>query len=96
MANPLFNMLMGQQTPIQRPAASSMPGTPQFVNPIQRMNYILQAMQNPAAFVRQNLPNIPNEAYDDPTGNGVLQYMMNHMGVTQMDIQNAKNQIPKV
>lgn len=69
---------------------------PQFSNPLQKMSYILQAMQNPAEFVRQNLPGIPNEAYNDPTGNSVLQYMMNNMGVTQTDIQNAANQIPKV
>ena len=61
----------------------------QFQNPLQKMNFIMQAMRNPAAFVRQNLPQIPQEAYNDPTGNGVLQYMMNNMGVTQRDIQNV-------
>ena len=92
MANPLYQMLMGQTTPQQRPM---MPGGPQFANPMQKMNYILQAMRNPAQFVRQNMPQIPETAYSDPTGNGVLRYMMNNMGVTQQDIQNAANQIPR-
>ncbi len=69
----------------QNPGFSRM----QFQNPLQKMYFIMQAMRNPAAFVRQNLPQIPQEAYNDPTGNGVLQYMMNNMGVTQQDIQNV-------
>ena len=85
--NPLYNMLMGQQ--------NNMSAGPQFVNPMQKMQYILQAMRNPAAFVKQHLPNIPEDAYKDPSGNGVLQYMMNNMGVTQQDISNAANQIPR-
>lgn len=86
--NPLYQQFMGG-------AMQSRPGIPMFQNPIQKMNYIMQAMRNPAAFVRQNLPGIPEQAYSDPTGNQVLQYMMNYMGVTQQDVQNAANQIPK-
>ena len=56
---------------------------------------IMQAMQNPAQFVRQHLSGIPNEAFNDPTGNSVLQYMQNYMGVTQQDIMNAQSQIPR-
>lgn len=67
----------------------------QFANPVQKMGAMLQAMRNPAQFVRQRLPQIPAEAFNDPTGNAVLQYMMNNMGVTQQDIQNAINQIPR-
>lgn len=67
----------------------------QFQNPIQKMNSIMQAMRNPAAFVRQNLPGIPEEAFNDPTGNAVLQYMQQHMGVTAQDIRNAMNAIPR-
>jgi hypothetical protein len=96
MANPLFNMLNGQQPQIKNQMAMPITRSPQFLNPIQRMNYILQAMQNPVAFIRQNLPGIPDEAYNDPTGNSILRYMMNNMGVTQLDVQNAANQIPKV
>lgn len=67
---------------------------PVFQNPMQKMNYIMQAMRNPAAFVKQNLPGIPADAFNDPTGNAVLQYMQQNMGLTQQDIQRAASQIP--
>lgn len=66
----------------------------QFANPVQKANFIRQAMMNPAAFVKQYLPGIPEQAFQDPTGNAVLQYMVNNMGVTQADIQNARSQMP--
>ena len=75
-------------------AQQSTYGAPAFQNPMQKVNYIMQAMRNPAAFVRQNLPGIPADAFNDPTGNTVLQYMQSNMGVTQQDIQRAASQIP--
>lgn len=82
----LGNSMMQSRVPQQ---------APQFANPMQKMGAMLQAMRNPAQFVRQRLPQIPEEAFNDPSGNAVLQYMMNNMGVTQQDIQNAMNQIPR-
>ena len=70
-------------------------GVPQFQNPIQKMQYIMQAMTNPAQFVRQHLRGVPEEAFSDPTGNAVLRYMQQNMGVTQQDIQNVSAQIPR-
>ena len=69
-------------------------GIPQFANPMQKMSYIMQAMRNPAQFVRQHLPGVPEQAFQDPTGNAVLQYMQQNMGVTQQDVQNAMSRIP--
>jgi hypothetical protein len=76
-------------------AAPMVTGIPQFMNPIQKMSFIMQAMQNPAQFVRQHIPGIPEQALNDPTGNSVLQYMQQNMGVTQQDIMNAQKQIPR-
>lgn len=95
MANPLYEKMMrNQMVPQQMPQQPMMSGM-QFQNPVQKMQYIMQAMRNPAQFVKQNLPNIPDQAFNDPTGNGVLQYMMNNMGVTQQDVWNAAGQIPQ-
>lgn len=66
-----------------------------YHNPLQMMQSFAMAMRNPAAFVKQNLPGIPEQAFNDPTGNSVLQYMMQNLGVTQQDIQNAANQMPR-
>ena len=85
-----------QQMVRQAPQQPMISGMPQFANPIQKMNYIMQAMQNPAQFVRQHLSGIPEQAFNDPTGNAVLQYMQQNMGVTQQDIQNAASQIPQM
>lgn len=66
-----------------------------YRNPFRMMQSFALAMQNPVAFVKQNLPEIPEHVFNDPTGNSVLQYMMQNLGVTQQDIQNVSNQIPR-
>ena len=68
----------------------------QMQQPQVPMNYRnpLQMMQSFAMAMR-NLPGIPEQAFNDPTGNSVLQYMMQNLGVTQQDIQNAANQMPR-
>lgn len=87
LGNPMMQPGMPQQMPVNQ--------IPQFASPMQKMGAMMQAMRNPAQFVRQRLPQIPEEAFNDPSGNAVLQYMMNNMGVTQQDVQNAMNQIPR-
>ena len=84
-----------QQMPVSQ-SAQMTTGIPQFANPMQKMTYLMQAMRNPAAFVKQFIPNIPDEVLRDPTGNSVLQYMQQNMGVTQQDIMNAQAQIPQM
>ena len=64
-----------------------------FQNPLQKANYILQAMQNPAAVVRQAIPGIPIDISNDP--NRVLQYMKQNCGLTDIDIQAAISQISR-
>lgn len=89
--HPLYNYMMGNSIPMQpQPQQTMSPMT--FQNPMQKMNYIMQAMRNPAAFVRQHL-NIPDQIANDP--NQILQYMQSNMGVTQQDIQRVSSQIPQ-
>ena len=84
--------------PVQQPIQQQIPDYPQSMpnqsfgnNPMQRAASIMQAMRNPAAFVRQHL-NIPDNIANNP--DAILQYMQTNMGVTQADIQNAAAQIP--
>lgn len=92
--NPLFNMLMQQQGMTQQPQQTSpMSGGPHFQNPIQKMNYIMQAMRNPAAFVKQAIPDLPNEIANDP--NRILQYLQQTRGITNEQIQQIAGQIPR-
>jgi hypothetical protein len=81
--NPIYQMLNGQTQASQ----------PQFLNPIQKANYIMQAMTNPAAFVRQAIPDLPPEIANDPVQ--ILQYLKQTRGFTDSDIRSAANSIPR-
>lgn len=85
MANPLYNSLIQQQ------GQQQMSGM-QFANPMQKMQYMMQAMRNPAAFVKQHFPDIPNEISGNP--NQILQYLQQTRGISNADIQQLMNQIP--
>lgn len=83
--NPLYTMLTGQQ--ILRPIAN------QFMNPYQRAGAIMQAMRNPPAFVRQMIPDLPEEIANDP--NRILQYLQETRGVTNEQIRQIAGSIPR-
>jgi len=91
--NPLYEMLRGQQVQQPTPMQPSMSGAPQFANPMQKMQYILQAMRNPAAFVKQHIPDIPDAIQNDP--NQILQYLQQTRGITNEQIQQIAQQIPR-
>ena len=82
MANPLYQMLSGGMGPSQS-------GGPVFNNPVNKMMYILQAMQNPAAFVKQHFPDIPPEIANDP--NQIFNYLQQtRNSVNQQQINQAQ------
>lgn len=89
MSHPLMQYMPQQMQSQTQPQMSNMPSA----NPVQQMASIYQAMVNPSAFVKEHLPGIPEQICNDP--NQVLQYMMQNLGVTQQDIQNAARQIPR-
>lgn len=66
---------------------------PQFNNPIQRAAAIMQAMQNPAAFVRQMIPDLPVEIANDP--NRILRYLQQTMGISDQQIQQIAGMGPR-
>lgn len=105
--NPLYQMQMmgmGQQTgyPVSQPVVTQMPmwqpmsqpmasGGPAFQNPVQKMQYIMQAMSNPAAFVKQHFPDIPNQIANDP--NQIFNYLQQTRNPVSNDmVQQARQQ----
>ncbi len=58
-------------------------------NPLQRA---LQAMSNPAAFVKQMFPDIPDYIQNNP--NQILQYLQQTRNISNNDIQNMLMQHP--
>ena len=57
-----------------------------FQNPFQQANYIMQAMRNPAAFIQEQFPDVPEDIRNNP--NDVLSYLQQTRGNKLMqDIQ---------
>ena len=71
---------------------SSQPPIFQFQNPMQRAQAIMQAMRNPAEFVRQNIPDLPSNIANDP--GQILNFLQQTRGVTQQHIQQLLQQNP--
>lgn len=65
--------------------------SPAPMNPFQKAQMVMQAMTNPAVFMKKVYPDIPNEIMNDP--NRVMQYMQQTRGITQNDIANVENDI---
>lgn len=85
MPNPLYQMLAGK-TGMK---GASQGGAPSFQNPVQKMAYIMQVMQNPAAFVKQQFPDIPHEIQNNP--GQIFNYLQQTRGaVSQEQIQQAQ------
>ena len=85
--NPLYNMYMsGQMNSGNAVSAGAM-------NPIQKMQYIMQAMTNPAQFVRNAFPDIPPQIQNNP--NQILSYLQQTRNISNEQIQNIINQLPK-
>ena len=79
--NPLYNQIMNQ---------SGMQPSMQFNNPMQRMMSFMQAMQNPAQFVKQHIPDLPSDIENNP--NQILQYLQKTRGISNQQIQQLVNQ----
>lgn len=73
--------IFGSLNPAQGPVpAQPMSGVGQFANPIQKVNYILRTLTDPAAFVKQQFPDIPDEIANDP--DKVLSYLQQSRGIS--------------
>ena len=74
-------------------AQSSSPASsgPQFMNPAQKVAYVMQAMRNPAAFVKQQFPDIPDEISNDP--DAILNYLQKTRGISSDQIQQLSGQL---
>lgn len=87
---PLYQMIMGQQVQFQQPNTQPIPQI--TGNPMQKMSYVMQAMRNPAAFVKQFFPDIPDQISNDP--NQILSYIQQTRGVSNQQIQQLQQMIP--
>lgn len=79
---------------ILQPTVSQMQQSqgPVFQNPIQKAAYIMQALTNPAAFVKQAFPDVPDGIANDPVQ--IRNYLMQSRGISEQQLQQMINQYP--
>lgn len=68
----------------QFPNAFQQMARPMMPAPLQRLQMIQQAMQNPAAFVKERFPDIPDQIMNNP--NQILQYIQQSRGISNQQI----------
>lgn len=52
--------------------------TPQKMNPMQQMQFAMNAMRNPAAFIQEQFPDVPENIRNNP--NAILNYLAQTRG----------------
>ena len=77
--NNWYNRITGNVPIMSQPSGMT------FQNPMQKMQYIMNAMTNPAAFVKQQFPDIPENIQNNP--NEILRYLQQTRGISDQQIQ---------
>jgi len=94
MGKSILESMMPTQQVYQEPVQQGpISGAAQFANPIQKMQYVMKAMTNPAAFLKDRFPDIPNEIMNDP--NRVMRYLQQTRGISDEQLKETMNQIPR-
>lgn len=62
-------------------------------NPFQQFSSFMQAMANPAAYLKQKFPDIPDQIQNDP--NQILMYLQRTRGISNEDLQKIINTMPQ-
>jgi hypothetical protein len=96
MANMLemYQQMLSGQTHQQTPNTPQMSGAiPQRpLNVAQRIGIAIQAMRNPAAFARQQFPDVPDQYANDP--GQFLNYIMQTRNISQEQVNQVSAQYP--
>ena len=61
-----------------QPQQQPVSGATRFQNPMQRYQFIMNAMTNPVAFVKEQFPDVPENISNNP--NAVLNYLQQTRG----------------
>ena len=63
-------------------------------NPMQKIQMVMQAMQNPIGFITQRFPDIPQNIQNNPSQ--ILQYLQQTRTISNEQIQQADNQMQQI
>lgn len=90
---PIYNQIMNGMTP--PPYANPVPQMPPM-NPVQRFNAVMQAMNNPVMILYQKFPDIPRSMANDP--NQIMQYLQKTRNISNEQLNQLSqfiSQIPR-
>ena len=87
MANPLYNMITGFQQ--NMPSNYSTPTN--SLSPMNKISAVMQAMNNPAQFVKKAFPDIPEYMQNNPQQ--ILQYLQQTRNIPNETIQKLTNML---
>lgn len=87
--NPMYQMFMNGMAP-QAPQASSMPQVPPAMQQVQNLMAAWQSMHNPAAFVKWQFPDVPNEIAGDASK--VLAYLQQTRNISNEQLNQFASQ----
>ncbi len=90
---PVYNQIMYGMMPQQAAQSYANPAMQMPMTPMQKMNLVMQAMQNPIAVVRQRFPDIPDSIANDP--NQIFQYLQRTRNISNEQLNQMTNQIPR-
>lgn len=85
--NPLYQQMLGQMMPQQQSGYA-----PMFNNPIQKVNYILRTLTNPAAFVKQQFPDVPDNILNSGNSEQILGYIQQTRGIDNNQLRQILGQ----
>lgn len=88
--NNWYNRVNTIPTPQQNTSGQSR--GPVFQNPVQKAAFIMQALTNPAAFVKQQFPDVPDGILNDPVQ--VRNYIQQSRGISDQQLMQYLNQYP--
>lgn len=87
MVNPWYQRINSQPSNTMQTQFSQ---SGNMMNPFQQMNMIRQAMTNPAGFLKQRFPDIPDEIMQNP--NQIFNYLQQTRGqISNEEIQRIQS-----
>ena len=92
MSQSIFQAAGLGMPPVQPSSTPQHMSASPVMTPIQRAAFVMQAMTNPVAFVKQQFPDIPDNIANNPPE--ILNYLQRTRGITQADIQRAQAENP--
>ena len=92
--NPMYQMFLSGMAPAQQVTPAPMQQMQNLMGPFRQAAAVMQSMQSPAAFVKWQFPDVPDEIAGDP--NKVLGYLKQTRNITDEQLSQFASQLPRL